>query len=73
LVAGTRVDFHNLAGTQFTPRVNFKYDFTPQTILRLSAGRGSEQRMYLPKASSILHQTERLIFFPTTEIFMVKA
>ncbi|KIC65235.1 TonB-dependent receptor [Chryseobacterium taiwanense] len=40
LVAGARVDFHNLAGTQFTPRLNFKYDFTPQTILRLSAGRG---------------------------------
>lgn len=40
LVAGARVDFHNLAGTQFTPRLNFKYEFTPQTILRLSAGRG---------------------------------
>lgn len=40
LVAGARVDLHNLAGTQFTPRLNFKYDFTPQTILRLSAGRG---------------------------------
>ncbi len=40
LVAGARADFHNLAGTQFTPRVNFKYDFTPRTILRLSAGRG---------------------------------
>jgi outer membrane receptor protein involved in Fe transport/copper chaperone CopZ len=40
LVAGARVDFHNLAGTQFTPRLNFKYDITPQTILRLSAGRG---------------------------------
>jgi len=40
LVAGARVDFHNLSGTQFTPRMNFKYDFTPQTILRLSAGRG---------------------------------
>ncbi|KQT22058.1 TonB-dependent receptor [Chryseobacterium sp. Leaf404] len=40
LVTGARVDFHNLAGTQFTPRVNFKYDFTPKTILRLSAGRG---------------------------------
>lgn len=40
LVAGARADFHNLAGTQFTPRVNFKYDFTPKTILRLSAGRG---------------------------------
>lgn len=40
LVAGARVDFHNLAGTQFTPRINFKYDLTPKTILRLSAGRG---------------------------------
>src|SRR5690606_17031113 len=40
LVAGARADFHNLAGTQFTPRVNFKYDFTPRTILRLSARRG---------------------------------
>lgn len=40
LVAGARTDFHNLAGTQFTPRVNFKYDVTPQTIVRLSAGRG---------------------------------
>lgn len=40
LVAGARADFHNLAGAQFTPRMNFKYDFTPQTIFRLSAGRG---------------------------------
>ncbi len=40
LVAGARTDFHNLAGTQFTPRVNFKYDLFDKTILRLSAGRG---------------------------------
>ncbi|QDP85152.1 TonB-dependent receptor [Chryseobacterium sp. SNU WT5] len=40
LVAGVRTDFHNLAGTQFTPRLNFKYDVSPKTILRLSAGRG---------------------------------
>ncbi len=40
LVAGARTDFHNLAGTQFSPRLNFKYDITPKTILRLSAGRG---------------------------------
>ncbi|WP_417427989.1 TonB-dependent receptor domain-containing protein [Halpernia sp.] len=40
LVAGVRTDFHNLAGTQFTPRVNFKYDISPKTILRLSAGKG---------------------------------
>ena len=35
LVTGARVDFHNLAGTQFTPRMNFKYDLTPTTILRI--------------------------------------
>ena len=40
LVAGVRADFHNLAGTQFTPRINFKYDIAPKTTLRLSAGRG---------------------------------
>lgn len=40
LVTGARVDFHNLAGTQFTPRMNFKYDLTPTTIFRISAGRG---------------------------------
>ena len=40
LVAGARTDFHNLAGTQFTPRLNFKYDVLDKTILRLSAGRG---------------------------------
>ena len=40
LVAGVRTDFHNLAGTQFTPRLNFKYDIAPKTILRLSAGKG---------------------------------
>ncbi len=40
LVSGVRTDFHNLAGTQFTPRINFKYDIFPKSILRLSAGRG---------------------------------
>ncbi len=40
VVAGARVDLHNLAGTQFTPRLNVKYDITPKTILRASAGRG---------------------------------
>lgn len=40
LVAGGRVDFHNLAGTQFSPRINMKYDISPKTILRVSGGKG---------------------------------
>ena len=40
LVAGIRADFHNMFGTQLSPRMHFKYHFNPLTILRLSAGRG---------------------------------
>ncbi|MEE3725659.1 TonB-dependent receptor [Riemerella anatipestifer] len=40
LVAGLRSDFHNLAGTQLSPRLNFKYDINDKTIVRLSVGRG---------------------------------
>jgi outer membrane receptor for ferrienterochelin and colicins len=40
MVAGGRVDFHNLYGTQWTPRLHLKYDITPQTTLRASVGKG---------------------------------
>ncbi len=40
LVAGSRLDFHNLYGTQFTPRLHLKYQLDDNTALRLSAGRG---------------------------------
>ncbi len=40
LLAGVRGDMHNLAGFQLTPRINLKYNFDENTILRFSAGRG---------------------------------
>lgn len=40
LVVGGRVDFHNLYGTRFTPRIHAKYDITSDLHLRLSAGKG---------------------------------
>ncbi len=39
-VAGTRLDFHNLYGTIFTPRLHILYNATENTALRLSAGKG---------------------------------
>lgn len=39
-VAGTRLDFHNLYGTIFTPRLHVLYNATENTALRLSAGKG---------------------------------
>jgi outer membrane receptor for ferrienterochelin and colicins len=40
LVAGGRVDLHNLYGTQWTPRLHLKYKLTEQTTLRASTGKG---------------------------------
>jgi outer membrane receptor for ferrienterochelin and colicins len=40
LTVGGRVDFHNLFGVQFNPRVHFKHDISENTIFRLTAGSG---------------------------------
>lgn len=40
VVAGSRIDFHNLYGTRFTPRVHAKYDLSKDIHLRVSAGKG---------------------------------
>lgn len=53
-VLGSRVDFHNLAGTQFTPRANLKYDLLPKTTLRASAGRGFRTANVFSEAQSFL-------------------
>lgn len=39
-IAGLRLDYHNEYGLIATPRLNLKYDFTPKTNLRFSAGSG---------------------------------
>lgn len=40
LVVGSRVDFHNLFGVRFTPRLHLKYDLNTNTALRIAAGKG---------------------------------
>ncbi|AFM05938.1 outer membrane receptor protein [Bernardetia litoralis DSM 6794] len=39
-VAGVRSDFHNLYGTQISPRLNLKWNPAKNTVFRASAGRG---------------------------------
>jgi len=39
-VPGARVDFHNLYGTFFTPRIHIKYRYDDNTTFRISAGKG---------------------------------
>lgn len=40
VIGGLRADHSSLFGTFVTPRVHLKYDITPHTILRASAGKG---------------------------------
>jgi len=40
IVPGVRVDFHNLYGTFFTPRLHIKYNLDENTTLRASVGKG---------------------------------
>lgn len=40
MVAGARADRHNMFGTQFSPRLHFKYSPDLNTTFRLSGGRG---------------------------------
>ncbi|WP_460982134.1 TonB-dependent receptor [Spirosoma fluminis] len=63
LVAGGRVDFHNLYGTQFTPRLHAKYNLSTNVALRASAGRGfrvpnpfAENFGYLVSSRSVVLQ-----------------
>ncbi|MEG0518224.1 MAG: TonB-dependent receptor [Bacteroidales bacterium] len=40
LVAGARVDYSSLNGWMFAPRANLKYAFNPNSVFRVTAGRG---------------------------------
>ncbi len=39
IIAGNRLDYHNRYGLIYTPRLHLKYNFTPEMIVRASAGR----------------------------------
>ena len=39
-IAGLRADYHNQVGYFMTPRLNVKYNFTENEVIRLAAGRG---------------------------------
>lgn len=54
VIAGIRTDFHNMFGTLFTPRLHAKYNISPKTILRASAGKGYRTPNVLAENSYLL-------------------
>lgn len=62
VVAGARTDFHNLYGTVFTPRLHVKYDLTPNTIFRVSGGKGFRVANPIAENSGALVSSRRFVF-----------
>ncbi len=60
-VAGIRTDFHNLFGTIFTPRLHLKYDLTPHTAIRASAGSGFRVSNPIAENTSVLVSSRQLV------------
>ncbi|MEI9920036.1 MAG: TonB-dependent receptor [Bacteroidota bacterium] len=61
LIAGARVDHHNLFGVLFVPRLHLKYDVTPTTSLRLSGGRGIRVANIISENSNFLVSSRQLV------------
>lgn len=53
-VSGARIDYHNLFGWQFSPRMHIKYLLTQETDLRITAGKGWRVPNYLIDNVSLL-------------------
>lgn len=67
LLLGARADYHNLYGMQYTPRIHFKYDFTPQTIVRVSGGRGFRVPNLFSENTNVLVSSRQIIFSETIQ------
>ncbi|MBT1695745.1 TonB-dependent receptor [Fulvivirgaceae bacterium PWU4] len=62
IVAGVRVDRHNLFGTLFTPRLHARFNLSETSALRLSAGKGTRVANVLIENSGILVSSRQLVF-----------
>ena len=61
MIAGVRVDQHNLFGTIFTPRLHLKYNVTPTTTLRASAGKGTRVANIFTENSGVLASSRSFV------------
>jgi outer membrane receptor for ferrienterochelin and colicin len=60
-VAGLRMDYHNLYGLFFTPRLHLRYAFAERTVLRVSAGRGQRTANVISENNGLLASSRQII------------
>lgn len=64
LQAGLRLDYHNLYGLLFTPRIHARYSFAEHTIFRVSAGKGYRTPNVLAENNHFLANSRTIIIAP---------
>ena len=62
LIAGVRLDYNNLFGWLFTPRLHAKYNINEHNMLRLSLGRGFRTANVIAENTSILATSKQIVF-----------
>lgn len=62
VIVGLRLDYHNLYGLLFTPRIHAKYNLNEHNTIRVSAGRGYRSPNVIAENSSLLATSKKLIF-----------
>lgn len=62
LVLGNRIDYNNLYGLFYTPRLHLRYAVNKQSVLRLSAGRGQRTANIIAENTGILVSSRKWIF-----------
>lgn len=65
VIAGMRVDYHNLFGTLFTPRLHTRFLLSESTALRASAGRGIRLANLLAENTGVLASARQMVFSKT--------
>ncbi len=60
-IAGSRVDFHNLYGKLYSPRVHTRYQLSDQTSIRIAAGRGYRVANPVIESSNVLVSSRQLV------------
>lgn len=64
VVLGARGDWNSRFGWLFTPRLSVKYNFSPESVVRLSAGRGYRSPNLIAENISVLASNDTLNIAP---------
>jgi len=68
LIAGLRLDYNNLYGLLFTPRLHAKYNINEHNIIRASGGKGYRSAIVIAENTSILASSRKFVFLEDLKI-----